>query len=117
MLIEFVLLTLIYYYAFGWKVITASTASYKTPSGENLDDTQVYLFNSATSTGSNSNFDTNANNTSSGNGGSSGAGGKFSFCTFLCDVLRFTDVVGVLTYKGELYSAIGTEEEDTHDIA
>jgi hypothetical protein len=37
-LMEFVVMSLVYYYAFGYKVITESTASHKTASGENLDD-------------------------------------------------------------------------------
>ena len=104
-LMEFVVMSFVYYYAFGYKVITESTASYKTPSGENLEDAQaVYSF--ATGTGSG----TGSLNGADGN--STGERPKFSFWMFLGDVLRFHDVVGVLAYRGDLYQPLELDEED-----
>lgn len=103
-LMEFVLMSFVYYYAFGYKVITESTASYKTPSGENLEDAQaVYSF---VTTGSNSGSGAGADALNS-----TGERPKFSFWMFLGDVLRFHDVVGVLAYRGDLYSPLELDDE------
>ncbi len=95
-LVEFVVLSFLYYYAFGYSVITASTASHKTPSAENLEGgggPGISLL--------------------SGGGESSGKNtpAKFSFPTFLADVGRLHDVVGVLTYRSELYTPLGDDSE------
>jgi hypothetical protein len=190
-LAEFVVMSFVYYYAFGWKVITASTASYKTPSLENLEAMEqqqknqnhgnkltggssgkgsqfVYsnftavasngagdavcgsaghiggtggggagggagggFVGSSTSTNSLLNVALSGGGGNSNNSGGAGGGGatqgapgagtesgagseskaKFSFFSFVWDVLRFTDVMGTLTYRSELYLYVPLEDD------
>jgi hypothetical protein len=113
-------------------VISSSPASYKTPSGENLLEGggQVYNFLTPGSNNQDVSGSTAASGASSpmlaagvtssssqGNLSNSASGmgsneKRFPFSQFLCDVLRFHDIVGVLTYKGELYQPVATLEED-----
>jgi hypothetical protein len=119
------------------QVITSSPASYKTPSGENLLEGggQVYNFlasgsNNLDAGGSVANSGASSpmlgaasgvvsSSTSQGSlsgaatGGAGGGGDKrFPLSQFLCDVLRFHDIIGALTYKGELYQPVASLEED-----
>jgi hypothetical protein len=189
-LAEFVVMSFVYYYAFGWKVITASTASYKTPSLENLEAMEQhqqqknqnlgnkltggssgkgspFVYSNFTAMASNGAGDAvcgsaghiggtgsgaggsgfggsststnsllnvalsggggNSNNSGGGGGGggatqgASGAGtesgaaseskAKFSFFSFVWDVLRFTDVMGTLTYRSELYLYVPLDDD------
>lgn len=100
MLVEFVVLSFVYYYAFGYKVITASTVSHKTPSTENLEGGDLTFSLSPVSASSDG---------SSGSGKASQAA-RFSLGTFLGDVLRLHDVIGVLSYRSELYTPLGADE-------
>lgn len=108
-LVEFVVLSFVYYYAFGYKVITASTASHKTPSTENLEggpDFGISVASTSSVGGTFSNITVTAANEKSAVNSS-----KFSFATFCVDVLRLHDVVGVLNYRSELYTPLGGMEE------
>ena len=108
-LVEFVVLSFVYYYAFGYKVITASTASHKTPSTENLEGGPDFGINIAPSSsvgGTFSNITVTAANEKS-----PASISKFSFSTFCMDLLRLHDVVGVLAYRSELYTPLGGMEE------
>lgn len=99
MLVEFVILSFVYYYAFGYKAISASTVSHKTPSTENLEGGADFSFSPV------------SNGSSGDSGKSSQTGGsRFSLGAFIGDVLRLHDVVGVLTYRSELYTPLGAEE-------
>ena len=93
MLVEFVVLSFLYYYAFGYSVITARTASHKTPSAENLEGgggPGISLLSGSSESGKNT-------------------PAKFSFPTFMADVARLHDVVGVLTYRSELYTPLSDD--------
>lgn len=108
-LVEFVVLSFVYYYAFGYRVITASTVSHKTPSTENLEggpDFGITVAPSSSVGGTFSNLTVAATNEKS-----AGSNNKFSFGTFCMDVLRLHDVVGVLAYRSELYTPLGGMEE------
>ena len=97
-LVEFVILSFVYYYAFGYKLITASTVSHKTPSTENLE-------------GGGPDFSLSpVSSASAGDSGKVGQGARFSLGTFLGDVLRLHDVIGVLSYRSELYTPLGADE-------
>jgi len=90
-----VILSFVYYYAFGYKLITASTVSHKTPSTENLE-------------GGGPDFSLSP--VSAGDSGKVSQGARFSLGTFLIDVLRLHDVIGVLSYRSELYTPLGGDE-------
>lgn len=89
------ILSFVYYYAFGYKLITASTVSHKTPSTENLEGGPDFSLSPVSA---------------SSDSGKVSQGTRFSLSTFLGDVLRLHDVVGVLTYRSELYTPLGTDE-------
>lgn len=93
------ILSFVYYYAFGYKLITASTVSHKTPSTENLEGGGPDFSLSPVSTGS-----------AGDSGKVSSQGARFSLGTFLSDVLRLHDVIGVLSYRSELYTPLGGDE-------
>ena len=97
---------------FRIQVITASSASSKTPSGENLLDART-VYNYVTSSDNNSSgleggLGGGVNGASNGNllSNSGTEKSKFSFFAFLGDILRFHDVIGAITYKGELYQSL-----------
>lgn len=70
----------------------------------------MYHFNGAS--GSSAGLLESGGNSSSGNltataGGSGSADRpRVSLCAFLWDVMRFHDIVGVITYKGDLYQSV-----------
>ena len=92
-LLEFVVLSVVYFYAFGYKTITASTAP--------------ALLDAEAQRGAKGSYATSGAPAAEG---VKGAGQQsFSFWAFLGDVLRFQDVIGALAYReeeGELYQPL-----------